>query len=84
MSATREIRDLAATFGWEAHTDDSRHQDTFLHGEHMIAVDYRRDGSVQDAKRYEFASIMNPRLRESTRGQDKKGDVERWLIKLGH
>lgn len=83
MSATREIRDLAATFGWDAHTDDSRRQDTFLHGQHMISVDYCRDGSVRDASRYEFASIMNPKFREATRGRDKKGDVESWLIKLG-
>lgn len=84
MSATREIRDLADMFGWGIHSDDSRRQDTFIHGQHMVTVDYSRNGAVREARRYEFASIARPKFCESTRDNRKKVDVKNWLVRLGH
>jgi len=84
MNAIEEIRNLALMFQWESHTDNSRRQDTFIHGQHMVTVDYRRDGAVNQAQRYEFASIKHPKLCESAYGRDKKSDVRYWLVKLGH
>ncbi len=84
MSADREIRDLAGMFGWDIHSDDSRRQDTFIHGQHMVAVDYARNGAVREGRRYEFASITNPHFCEATRDNSKKGDVKHWLVKLGN
>lgn len=84
MSAVGELRDLAKMFGWDIHADDSRRQDTFLHGQHMVMVDYARDGAVRDGQRYEFASVASPKLRERTRSVHKKDDVRAWLVKLGH
>lgn len=83
MNASKEIRNLAGTFGWDVHTDDSRRQDTFLHGEHMVTVDYSRNGAVREARRYEFASVAHLKFCEGTRDNHKKDDVTRWLVKLG-
>ena len=82
MSTVTEIRDLAKMFGWDIHTD--RRGDTYLHGQHMVTVDYNRNGAVREGRLYEFASIENPKLRESTHGNRKKSDVRNWLVKLGH
>lgn len=84
MNAVREIRDLAGMFGWDIHADDSRRQDTFIHGQHMVTVDYARNGAVNEAHRYEWASIREPQLRDSTRDNRKKSAVKNWLVKLGH
>ena len=84
MSAVKEIRDLAKMFGWDIHTDETRHEDTFLHGQHMVTVDYSRNGAVLMGNYYEFASITHPVLRERTRVKHKKSDVRNWLVKLGH
>lgn len=83
MKAQSELRDLAGMFSWDIHRDDSRRQDTFIHGQHMIAVDYARNGAVREGRLYEFASIMNPKFREAARDISKKGDVKNWLVRLG-
>jgi len=84
MKATAEIRDLAGMFGWDVHTDESRLQDTFIHGQNVVAVDYARNGAVREARRYEFASIAQLHLCERTNDNRKKGDVKSWLVQLGH
>lgn len=84
MTATQELRDLARMFSWSAHVDEARHSDTFICGQHMVAVDYRRDGAVEVGRRYEFASVKDLRLRELTGSRNRKDDVRNWLISLGH
>ena len=84
MSAVKEIRDLAKMFKWDIHTDDTRREDTYLNGQHMVAVDYTRNGMIKRARRYEFVSIGHPKLCESTHSNHKKSDVRNWLVKLGH
>ena len=83
MKAQSELRNLAGMFSWDIHSDDSRRQDTFIHGQHMIAVDYARNGAVREGRRYEFAKITDPQFREATSENRKKGDVQNWLVKLG-
>lgn len=82
MTAVKELRDLAGMFGWGIHVENRQH--TFLHGQHMVTVDYNRNGAVREAKRYEFASAENVHFVERTRESHKKDDVRNWLIKLGH
>lgn len=82
--AVGEIREKADMFGWQAHTDERRNEDTFIHGQHMVTVDYRRDGTVDEGYRYVFFSIKNPKLVERTGVRDKKSDVVGWLVRLGH
>lgn len=81
MSTALDIRGRAQMFNWDTHTD--RHGDTFIHGENMITVDYRRDGAVDVGKRYRFFKITEPRLQETTPAQGKKSTVMTWLTILG-
>lgn len=83
-NATKEIRDLADMFGWNVHSEESRRQDTLIHGQYMITVDYAVNGAVRDGKLYEFSSIASPAFREQTRSAHKRGDVKNWIVQLGH
>lgn len=84
MTAAVEIRQHATMFGWEAHIDERRHEDTFVHGEHMVAVNYRRDGTVDEGSRFVFHRITDVKLQERTGHRHKKTAVLQWLVKLGH
>lgn len=80
-TAATDIRTHAKMFGWNTHTDP-HHGDTFIHGEHMVAVNYRRDGTIDTAKRYSFWNINDLRLQEVAPEKHKKTAVLAWLI--GH
>jgi len=84
MTAAPEVRDLARTFGWQIHIDERRHEDTFVHGQHMVTVDYRRDGTVDRGYRYVFNTITRPQFQERTGVRNKKSAVLSWLVSLGH
>lgn len=83
MTAVKEIRDHAKLFGWTVHADDHRLEDTFVHGEHMVAVNYRKDGTVDQGTRYVFYRITDPQLQEHAAGRNKKSRVVSWLAGLG-
>lgn len=83
MTAALEIRDRAQLFGWETHVDENRKEDTFIHGEHMITVRYRRDWTVDCGQRYVFYKITDPQLQEFTPVRSKKSAVVAWLARLG-
>jgi hypothetical protein len=82
--AAADIRNHADMFGWDAHIDNRRLEDTFVHGQHMVTVDYRRDGTVDRAYRYVFNRITHPKLQEATGARNKKSAVVAWLVRLGN
>ena len=84
MTAAVELRSRAEMFGWEIHCDDARLEDTFIHDQNMVAVNYRRDGSVDQGYRYVFNRITDLKLQERTGPRNKKSAVLGWLVNLGH
>jgi hypothetical protein len=50
----------------------------------MVAVNYRRDGSVDQGYRYVFNRITDLKLQERTGPRNKKSAVLGWLVNLGH
>lgn len=78
MTAKEDIRHHARLFDWKCHHE--RQADTFVHGSSMVTVDYRRDGSVDQANRYEFYKVTNPELQESTGPRHKWSRVVAWLV----
>jgi len=79
MTAADILRDNAAVLGWERHHD--RAGDTFLRGENMVTVNYRRDGSVDNAKRYQFFTINNVVFAEEA-VRDKRQKVVGWFAEF--
>jgi hypothetical protein len=81
MSAVREIRDHAKMFGWSCRREAMG--DTFVLGGNMVAVDYRKDGTVDRGYRYRFHVATGPKLCEATPIRNKKSTVVSWLVSLG-
>jgi hypothetical protein len=84
MTAALDLRSAAHLFGWEVHVDEHRKEDTFIFGPNMLAVNYRRDGTVDQAYRYLFYRIDKPKLQEKTPLRSKKSTILAWLAGLGH
>lgn len=76
MTAADTLRDRAKILGWDTHCDHSG--DTFLRGENMVTVGYRRDGTVDNAKRYHFFTINNVVFAEEA-VRDKRQKVVGWF-----
>lgn len=82
MTSDAEIRETAEILGWKVSATQVR-KDTFLLGQHMIAVDYKRDGSVDQAARYLFYRINDLHLEETLiGGRYKKAKVIGWLARF--
>lgn len=80
MSAKGDIRAHAEMFNWQSHLDRQRQADTFVRGANMVTVNYRRDGTVEEAYRYEFYKVDSPQLRETAGNRHKWSRVVAWLV----
>lgn len=74
MSSATEIRETAEVLGWQMSVSGPR-KDTFLLGSNMLAVDYKRDGTVDQASRYLFYRINDLHLEETIHGRYKKEKI---------
>jgi hypothetical protein len=81
MNAATDIQSKAQLFGWTCHQEHNH--TTCIHGQHMIAIDTTRAGTIADAKRYEFHRITHPELRECATGRNKRATVVSWLVGYG-
>ena len=81
MNAVAEIRQHGEMFNWKRHSEHAK--DTFIHADHMVAVDYRRDGTVDAGRCYLFRSIDDLVLQEVASDRNKRSSIISWLIKLG-
>lgn len=79
-STAEEVRHTAHLLGWTVNTD--RNEDTFVYGSNMLQVEYRRDGSIELAKRYTFFKIDDVQFEEATPPRNKKEKVLAWLAIL--
>lgn len=84
MSGVAEVRHHAKMFNWGCFSDDYRRQDTFVLGPNMVTVDYRKNGCIEAASRYEFYRIDEPRLVETASDRNRKSEVLAWLASLGN
>ncbi|WP_133259209.1 hypothetical protein [Mycobacterium colombiense] len=79
--STVGIREHAQMFHWDCHQEFRR--DTLVCGQHMVAIDYRRDGTIEEGRRYTFQKITDVKLQERTGPRHKRATIVSWLVNLG-
>ena len=78
MTATQEIREKAALFGWRGHADQGRHA-VLIRADQMVDVAFTAGGSVLSATLYRFFSVNDLEERARTADTHKKETVLAWL-----